>query len=120
MENDALDYRQQLPMTHMYAVEWNLSDSIEMGCEKQISRAFQSIPPYSVPYNNSVLSTTLSTMVSIRGSLAAHTTTGVLLCVEGPSQAQVIMKQFHKKLLPPFLISGSILSTYFCDARFTA
>ncbi len=80
MENDGADDTQQ-PMTHMYAVEWNLSE-IEVDCEKQLSHALQYFP--SSPYN--ILSNTLSTG-SIRGLPAAPT--GVLLCMEGPSQAQV-------------------------------
>ncbi len=83
VENDGTDDTQQ-PMTHMYAVEWNLSE-IEVGYDKQLSPAHQYFPlpqPCNIPLN------ILSMDSSIRGSRTAPT--GVLLCVEGPSRAQVM------------------------------
>ncbi len=79
MENDGADVAQQ-PMTHMYAVEWSLAD-IGVDYEKQLNHARRYMP--SSPHS---LCKTLS-MGSIRGSPAEPT--GVLLCVQGPSQAQV-------------------------------
>ncbi len=82
MENDGADVAQQ-PITHVYAVEWSLSD-IGIDYEKQLSHAHPYIPSLTPC---STLSKKLS-MGSIRGSPAAPT--GMLLCVQGPSQAQVI------------------------------
>ncbi len=100
MENDGADVTQQ-PMTHMYAVEWSLSD-IDVDYEKQLSHAHQYIPS-SAPCNT--FSKDLL-MGSIRGSPAAPI--GVLLCVQGPSQAQVTKLRTGNCPLPisafPFII----------------